>query len=134
MADYSLQILTNSTTGSVDKVQLWFFTPGNNWYNEIQFKAPIEASVSSCGWSSLRDAPTQQIKVWTLTVTSSTFLLQCNGFDVRRIVFADVQDDGSKCAETWTRDLTELKLNFNNQDTASLKYRKQTGTALIKSI
>ena len=124
-----LEIKTDSTIGSGDKVFVRFYTSGGETleYVEIRFFSTPQHYISNCrSYTNFPvSLPTEVEKVWRITLNRNSgirFLIHCNNVEVLNFVMSYT------CNSYWSR--TVGKVSFNPYyDTASDYYRAgHTGT------
>ena len=123
-----LEIKTDSSLGSNEKVYVIVQTSEGNWVGRItlHFTSTPKYELLYCTTSKTNfptDLPTDTIKVWkiTLTRTSGTSLvIHCNNKKVLNILMSDTTCTSSSWKNTWGKDVGMIKFYL---DTASDYYR-----------
>ena len=136
-----LEIKTDSLAGSLDKVDVRFYTDQGDGAGGfmLYFAAVIKYKINKCSTSWTRfpaDLPTTTVeKVWKITLdkTSGVRLkIHCNNDEV-----LDTMVSGSTCSDstwsnTWSRDVAAIQ--FHPDDGASDFYKSyQPGTVVFHS-
>ena len=133
LESYSLQIKTDSETGSGEMVDLCVYTKDagsvNDWrgigYIYIKFSNPISYTAYPCtNGQHLTTAPNEKQKIWTLTKTSTNLMIDCNGVKV-----FDLNFQSASCATAWSQDVAKIVFWSRGglsltDDTASDGYRR----------
>jgi hypothetical protein len=128
-----LQIKTDSAIGDGDWVDVAFYTAAETSLRSyfafvmIHFSSPMEYRIGndqSCGGAGYTEfptaPPTEQDKVWTITLSSTSIKIDCNDVEVIDFVFSDYGDD---CTNTWADDVEQIA--FYTNGIASDEYRQQ---------
>ena len=121
-----LEIKTNSTLGSGDKVRLYFFNSKRKWAGgfRIHFSSTLQYLLDFCNLINHytnfpSNPPTAVHKVWriSLTRTSSARLqVHCNNVEVLNLLPSETCDM-SDWEDFWSREVEEIV--FDTLDTAS---------------
>ena len=133
-----LEIRTNSTLGSGDKVVVWFYPTQGEYVGgvEIFFSSTPKYKLEDC--SSYRtnfpsNLPSEVDKIWRITLDKTAEIrlkIHCNGVEVVNILISDNTCSDSDWRKYWSRDVENIYFPTNG-DTASDYYRVgQTGTWL----
>ena len=131
LEQYSLDIKTDSTPGSDDKVHyMWFYTSQRDpagglflYYSTTQYYI---ARCSSGLTGFLTDLPTATDKVWRVTLTRTSgirLVVHCNEVEVLNTLMSDSTCGRNDWSTYWSRSIA--KIEFNYQDTASDFYKPQ---------
>ena len=128
MGSTPLQIKTNSIVGSNDRILVFHYAPNMGFITGfgIKFTSPVMYGLSYCAKDLVLPVqpPDELDKIWTITNTSTSLIISCNGVELLNFVFSDSND--SKCVPQWSRKVGYLK--FDNAGKASDYYRaKPTG-------
>ena len=63
----------------------------------------------------MNGVPSDEIKVWQITRTSTSLVVVCNGVTVLNFNFAtDYRDGHDRCHELWTRQSTAIVFNYSH--------------------
>ena len=125
-----LQIKTDSTAGSGEKIRIETYTAAGQWLGQVivEFTSPMKYNIYYCAdWTSLPVQPPDEVnKTWTIQKTATAFSIECNGVEVLNYKFGD--SSKTNCITRWGGDVVD-KIMFNASfDTASDSYRaKPTG-------
>ena len=99
----------------------------------VAFKDPPKYKMSSCEnyFATFTNMPAEETRVWTITKTSTSLALVCNGVEIFNYLFSE--SNRGNCMEHWSADMGLLKFWSDSQpDTASDKYRsKPTGNPTL---
>ena len=133
LEQYSLNITTDSTIGSNNKVAVQLYTSQEDWVGALKlyfFSTPqyLIRPCSSGNTNFPTNLPSDNDKVWrvTLTRTSSIRLVvHCNEEEVLNILMSDSTCDVSNWSTNWSREVA--KIMFLSGDTASDYYQPQPG-------
>ena len=133
-----LEIRTNSTLGSGDKVVVWFYPTQGEYVGgvEIFFSSTPQYYLSWCSsWTSFPSNLSSEVdKIWRITLDKTAGIrlqIHCNGVEVLNFLMSDNTciRNGS-WRKYWSRDVERIYFP-TNRDTASDYYRVgQTGTWL----
>ena len=128
-----LEIKTNSTLGSKDRVWLWFCTTQREDVGgvEIYFTSTPQYYLPYCNYSKTNfpsNLPSEVDKIWRITLDKTAGIrlkIDCNGVEVVNILMSDDTCRDSDWREYWrdywSRDVE--KMYFSVSDTASDYYR-----------
>ena len=136
LEQYSLDIKTDSTLGSNDRVYVVFYTSQGDYAGGLclWFSSP-QYFIARCSWDYIdfpTDLPTATEKVWRVTLTKTSgirLVVHCNGVEVLNILMSDSTCGQSDWSTYWSRSIAKIK--FDHQDTASDYYRLVTGNCVI---
>ena len=136
-----LQIKTNSTAGSWDRIFVRTFTTEEDeeWSYigtvGVMFTSPMRYYIAYCtyGWTSLPVQPPDEVdKIWTIQKNTTTLSIECNGVEVNN-KFSESSDH--RCLSRWGGDVVKnIKFYSSGEisDTASDSYRaKPTGNEQV---
>ena len=123
-----LKIKTDSTSGSEETVQVWFYNSrhqvAGGFY--IQFSSPPKYKIFHCTelyTDFLSFIPSEVDKIWTFAkLPGPKITLHCNGVKVVDVLLLGQTCDIKKWKNVWNRD-AKLIL-FNSEDSASDYYYK----------
>ncbi|KAL5251950.1 hypothetical protein ACHWQZ_G014927 [Mnemiopsis leidyi] len=124
-----LEIKTNSTLGSEDKVDVYFYTSRGDYAGRvwIYFLSNPQFGLGDCS-SSLNNFPTNLPaavdKVWRISLNRTSGIrlqIHCNEDEVLNYLLSDGTCDNSNWRDYWTRDVE--RIGFASDDTASDYYR-----------
>ena len=130
-----LEIKTDSTIGSGDKVYAWFYTSGGDYvgYVHIYFSSTPQYYISYCMSSYTNfpvSLPTEVEKVWRITLNRNSgirLLIHCNNVVVVNILMSSSTCSRSSWSTYWSRTVGKIWF-YPDRDTASDYYRAgQTG-------
>ena len=124
-----LQIKTNSTAGSGDKIRVDAHKENNVFFAQVVmiFNSTIRYYINKCiQWTDFPVKPPQEVdKIWTIRKTITALIIECNGVEVLNYQFSD--SSLNKCVDYWGKDVWK-KIKFSNaEDTASISYRAKPG-------
>ena len=127
-----LQIKTDSTAGSEEKVGVYFFTAGGYTAGSVwlYFSSPPQYLLNYCTTSRTdlpSTLPSDRNKVWVITkLPGPRLTVQCNGVKVLDLTFSD--DTCSTFRKDWSTYWTRQveQIYFYSGDTASEEYRAAT--------
>ena len=132
LENYSLQLRTDSKTGSTDKVWIQLFTDQDDYLTDISFIfADNNYQIGYCtpgkpDQLSMSNVPTETDKIWTLSKFPKAFTVTCNDVKVFKLVFDEIgQGEFESCVTRWGKSIK--KIQFGNQDTATDHYRQVPG-------
>ena len=129
-----LQIKTDSILGSDDYLTLCLYTADNTdiadyrslGYFRIKFRDIIYIDIFPCGYNVplIATPPPEINKIWTITKTSTSISIGCNGVQVLDFHFSDSQE--ASCDPNWSQAVAKIVFWVGNQgddDNASDGYR-----------
>ena len=125
-----LELKTDSSLGSDEKVNVWFFTESGETAGGFVFifADPPQYKLRSC--KSYRtdfptELPTDLYKVWRISLTRTSdirLVIHCNGVEVLNFVLLDTTCvDFPDWRDFWNKDIKQIR--FHEEDTASDYYR-----------
>ena len=131
-----LEIKTDSTIGSGDKVYVYFYTSGRDYVGHvgISFSSTPQYDIGNCRtWTFFQvSLPTEVEKVWRITLNRNSgirLLIHCNNVEVLNFLMSDSTCSDSSWSTHWSRTVGKIWFH-NDYDTASDYYRAgQTGKA-----
>ena len=88
-----LQVKTDSTAGSNDRIFVAMFDKDRNWLANVgmKFSSPMQYWINYC--YSLGNLPVQPPvevdKIWTITKTDTNIIITCNNVEVLNYLFVD---------------------------------------------
>ena len=140
LEQYSLNIKTDSTPGSNDKVSVWFYTSQRAYAGGLFlfFYSPPQYWIGRCSSGRTNfptDLPTATEKVWRVTLTRTSgirLVVHCNGVEVLNTLISDTTCDDRNWSTCWSRSIAKIK--FTSFDTASDFYRPVTGNCVIQDL
>ena len=120
-----LQIKTNSTVGSGDRIAVGTYTADGSIIGRVGmlFTSPVKYGIGYCtSWTTLPVQPPEEVeKTWTIQKTATILSMECNGVEVLNYQFS--KSGESRCVPHWGGDVVE-KIKFDSEyDTASDNYR-----------
>ena len=124
-----LEIRTNSTIGSGDKVVVRLYTTQREYAGAvwIYFTPTPQCYLSDCSYRTNfhSNLSSEVDKIWRITLDRSAgmirLLIHCNGVEVVNILMSDDTCSGSRWRNIWSRDVEYI--DFSGYDTASDYYR-----------
>ena len=123
---YPLQIQTDSVSGSLEVMKIYFFSEDGDASGgiDLRFTDPIKFWVDSCSadWTTFTDAPEERDKTWTITETGNSVIVNCNGVEME-YQFSESNNDN--CVSYWNRDTVNVEVQ--SADTASDHFREFPG-------
>ena len=128
-----LEIKTDSSLGSNEKVKVGFYTSEELWVGEltIHFTSTPRYELHSCNnirTNFLTNFPTDEIKVWKITLTRTSgirsLVIQCNNNEILNILLSDTtctdRRGRGSAGSGWDNGVEKIRFY---QDTASDYYR-----------
>ena len=135
LEEYSLNITTDSTLGSDDKVSVWFYTSQETLagYLNLYFSSTPQYLISRCNSDYTNfptNLPSDKDKVWRVTLTKISgirLVVHCNEEEVVNTLISGSTCDNSDWSiyRYWSREVA--KILFSSWDTASDYYQPQPG-------
>ena len=125
-----LEIKTDSSLGSDEKVSVWFRTSEGSYAGAVilYFTSTIQYKLWVCTYPSTNfptALPTDTNKVWRITLTKTSgirLVIHCNEVEVLDFLMSDSTCSSSSLWNSiWSRDVKEIY--FSSSDTASDYYR-----------
>ena len=117
-----LQIKTDSALGSDDLVSMYFIDLGvyASGGVKLYFTSPMQYELDRCTEERLllENVPAQQDKIWTISRTSDSVKIECNGVVVVEFGIASCTH-----SEKYVYDREMEKVIFDGTDTATDFYR-----------
>ena len=137
LEQYSLNITTDSTLGSDDRVRVYLYTSQGDEIGELYlyFHSTPQYAIGYCktDWTNF---PTKLLplsdKVWMVTLTRTSgirLVVHCNEEEVINILMSDSTCDYSYWSTYWSREVA--KIQFPSWDIASDYYQPQPGSCLF---
>nr|AFK75462.1 putative secretory peptide-52 [Pleurobrachia bachei] len=112
-----LQIKTDSTLGSGDRIVVWMYDKNSTYISSVgvNFSSPMKYLIQYCT-NSYTDLPVQPPvevdKIWTFTKTETAFIITCNDVEVVNYLFADSSNSG--CFPKWGgSDVEQIQVDTN---------------------
>ena len=134
--EYSLNITTDSTLGSDDKVYVMFYTSQGDYVGSLRlyFTSPPQYYIGFCKSSTNfpTNLPPDNDKVWRVTLTRTSgirLVIHCNEEEVLNILMSDSSCGDSRWSKSWSREVAKIK--FPSYDTASDYYQPQPGSCVF---
>ncbi|KAL5255495.1 hypothetical protein ACHWQZ_G010913 [Mnemiopsis leidyi] len=126
-----LQIKTDSVVGSVELVNVWFYTQDNGAGGVfLYFTSPPQYWLYYCSTSRTNFPtvlPTETNKVWTFTLSRVSgeirVVITCNTVEVLNVVLSSTTCSDSSWSTYWSRDVEKILFN-PSLDTASDYYNR----------
>ena len=122
---HPLQIKTDSAAGSSEEVQVQLYT-GDNTIGSIYLYFSeyfIESCNTYVSGYPVATPPAEQDKIWTISKTSTTLKIVCNGVEVLTYTFSESTQ--GNCPIKWSQDVTGIQFPSGQ---AADGYRQQPGT------
>ena len=124
-----LEIKTDSSVGSGEKVEVRFITSGRAVAGDVilYFTSTPQYKLLGCNYSTTdfpTELPTDTDKVWKITLTRTSgirLVIHCNEVEVLDILMSDSTCTNFRWKYSWTRDVEYIF--FSLSDTASDYYR-----------
>eukprot|EP00116_Pleurobrachia_bachei_P001031 sb/3461293/ len=118
-----LQIKTNSTLGSDERVKFNMFTRDKRWSGlvDVRFTSPMQYWIGPCStsWTDMPVQPPVKVeKIWTITKSETALIITCNDITVVNYLFTDSSRNSNKCVVNMGGDVVE-HISFHENDTAS---------------
>ena len=134
LEEYSLNIKTDSTIGSDDKVvvQLYPSQGGHTGGLVLYFYSTPVYKIGACSknWTNFpTNLPPDNDKVWRVTLTRTSVIrlvVHCNEVEVLNILISGSTCGDSRWSTNWSREVAQIK--FHSSDTASDYYQPQPGS------
>ena len=131
LEQYSLNITTDSTLGSDDKVAVWFYTSQGVYAGglSLYFSSTPQYWIGYCssGYTNFStNLPPDNDKVWRITLSRTSgirLVVHCNEVEVLNILMSDSTCGSSVWSDYWSREVA--KIMFPSFDTASDYYQPQ---------
>ena len=128
-----LEIKTNSTDWSLEKVRLRFFSAQEEMAGGVSFyfRSPAQYYVYHCNDHFINlpsNLPTTTNKVWKITLIKTSdvrLIIHCDFVEVVNILMSDSSCAKSAWSSYWTRDVE--KIWFRSTDRSSDYYRAEPG-------
>ena len=131
-----LQIKTDSTLGSNDKIHVMMYNKGANllisWV-AVAFSSPMKYQLAYCSdsWTDLPVQPPVDVdKIWTITKTENAYIWTCNNVEVLNYLFAESYD--SRCV--WQGDIVDEIVFHPKRDSASDFFRAGKGVLKARGL
>ena len=137
LEEYSLNITTDSTLGSDDKVSVYLYTSQRDWVGALglNFFSTPKYRILPCN-TDYTDFPTNlppdNDKVWRVTLTRTSgirLVVHCNEEEVLNTLISDSTCGRSDWNTYWSREVA--KIMFISGDTASDYYQPQPGSCVF---
>ena len=131
LVEYSLNIKTDSTLGSNDKVDVQLYTSQGDAVGILYlwFSSTPQYQIGFCSsgrTNFLTDLPPDNNKVWRVTLTRTSgirLVIHCNEVEVLNILMSDSTCGSSSWSKYWSGDVAKILFYL---DTASDYYQPQT--------
>ena len=132
LEEHPLQIRTDSVAGDNTLVDLTVYTSSATDKGEyfayiyVKFSDVLTYRIQPCVTdltSFPTTPPSEQDKTWTITKSSTSIKIECNGMEVAKVVYSDYPED---CATAWSNDVSKIMFypDGYDSDTASDEYRQ----------
>ena len=137
LEEYSLNITTDSTLGSNNKVYVYLYTSqgdsagGLNFYFTSNYQYRI-MYCSSARTNFPTNMPPDNNKVWRVTLTRTSgirLVVHCNEVEVLNTLMSDSTCGDSEWSTNWSREVAKIK--FRSSDTGSDYYQPQPGSCVF---
>ena len=135
---YSLEIKTDSTLGSNDKVLVDLYTSQGDLVGvlDLYFYSTLQYFIEPCSWD-ITNFPTNLLppdndNVWRVTLTRTSgirLVVHCNEVEVLNILMSDSTCDEPEWSFSWSGEVAKIK--FHSGDTASDYYQTQPGSCVF---
>ena len=137
MEEYSLNITTDSTLGSNDKVNVYLRASQGNIAGGLTllFSSTPQYWISYCSSDYTNfptNLPSDSDKVWRVTLTRTSgirLVIHCNEEEVLNTLISDSTCSKSDWSTTWSKEVA--KIEFYSSDTASDYYQPQPGSCVF---
>ena len=129
LEEYSLNMTTDSTIGSNDKVDVWFLTSQELLAGtfDLWFSSPPQYKIGYCSRSYTNfptNLPPATEKVWRVTLTRTSgirLVVHCNEVEVLNILMSDSTCDNKAWSKYWSGEVAKIQF----LDDASDYYQPQ---------
>ena len=137
LEEYSLNITTDSTLGSDDRVRVYLYTSQGDEIGDLYlyFSSTPQYAIGYCktGWTNFpTNLPPDSDKVWRVTLTRTSgirLVVHCNEVEVLNTLISDSTCGDSEWSTNWSREVAKIK--FRSSDTASDYYQPQPGSCVF---
>ena len=138
LEEYSLNITTDSTLGSNDKVYVFLYTSQGVSVAGgliLYFTSTPQYWISFCSTAYTNfptNLPSSNNKVWRVTLTRTSgirLVVHCNEKEVLNTMMSDSTCDNSDWSTYWSREVAKIK--FYSSDTASDYYQPHPGSCVF---
>ena len=137
LEQYSLNITTDSTLGSNDKVFVNLYTSQGDYVGELHFyfTSTPRYRISFCSLDYTNfptNLPSDNDKVWRVTLTRTSgirLVVHCNEVEVLNTMISDTTCGDGRWSTYWSREVAKIK--FSPADTASDYYQPQPGSCVF---
>ena len=137
LEQYSLNITTNSTLGSEDKVIVQFYTSQGYYAGGLYlyYPSPPQYWIGACSLQHTTfptNLPPDNEKVWRVTLTRTSgirLVVHCNEVKVINILMSDSTCSDGRWSTYWSGEVA--KILFFSRDTASDYYQPQPGNCVF---
>ena len=138
LEEYSLNIKTDSTLGSDDRVRvLFYYTSKADFAGGLDlrfFSTPVyKIQYCSSDYTNFpTNLPSDNDKVWRVTLTGTSgirLVVHCNEVEVLNILMSNSTCGNSNWSTYWSREVAKIK--FRSDDTASDYYQPQPGSCVF---
>ena len=143
---YSLNIMTDSTLGSNDKVAVQLYTSQGDYVGGLTLyftstpqywigacsMADTDSFCNTCYTNFPTNLPSANDKVWRVTLTRTSgirLMVHCNEVEVLNILMSDSTCGYSYWSTKWSREVAKIKFYYH--DTASDYYQTQQGNCVF---
>ena len=138
LEEYSLNLKTDSTLGSDDRVDVTFYTSQGDiagGFHLIFYSTPQYFIKGYCSYSNTNfptTLPPDNDKVWRVTLIRTSgirLVIHCNEEEVLNTLISGSTCDYSEWSKYWSREVA--KIMFYSGDTASDFYQPQPGSCVF---
>ena len=137
LEEYSLNITTDSTLGSDDRVRVFLYTSLGNSAGglDLFFFSTSQYYIWYCNtdWTNfLTTLPPDSDKVWRVTLIRTSgirLVVHCNEEEVLNTLISGSTCGDSRWSTYWSREVAKIK--FRSSDTASDYYQPQPGSCVF---
>ena len=137
LEQYSLNIMTDSTLGSDDVVDVDLYTSQGDWvgYLNLDFNSTPQYFIWPCSLVPTNfptNLPPGKDKIWRVTLTRTSgirLVVHCNEEEVLNTLMSDSTCGDRDWSTYWSREVA--KIRFYYYDTASDYYQPQPGSCVF---
>ena len=126
-----LQVRTNSTKGSDDKIDI-YFAGTRTWiyFKDYSYFLSHCTSNTASRRPKLSNVPHGRDKIWTFTKSSTSLTISCNDIEVAKLVFEEVDKTKYRqCVNRW-KPVNNIKTIFFGGTTVK-QYRPKPGNDIL---
>ena len=138
LEEYSLNIKTDNTLGSDDKVVVYLYTSQGDWVGSLylHFISTPQHWIGACNsdYTILPTTlPSDKDKIWRVTLTRTSgirLVVHCNEVEVLNTMISDTTCGDGRWSTYWSREVAKIKFP-PGYDTASDYYQPQPGSCVF---